>query len=347
MDTNKILLVNSMVYGQSVGSFVKGIINNLHNEQNLYTLIYAKKNKEKPLEGHKLYGLYPPILSGWFINTHFQGIVFHNFKKFAKKWSKNGIIHYLLQQTKPFNLPNSTVTIHDLIPILYSDIIPRFSTKLLENNLKFYSKLPLISTVSNTVKKSLIDYGFDGKIMVTYNPKSKDFYPLETDKEELRKQLNLPLDKKLILSVGSTSPIKNLKILKPLMHNLGKDYRLVRVGNPIANSISFKDIAPETLNKLYNACDCFIMPSLYEGFGLPVLEAFSAGLPVVASDIATFREITGDAAILSEQNIFSYSVSIKDAINNNNEFKAKGLKRSDFFSNEKFKKQITDFYNTI
>ncbi len=346
MDINKVLLINNMIYGQSVGTIGKGIISNFHNEENLYTLIYDKHKKSKVIEGHKLYGFYPPVSSGWFINTYLQSIIFRKFKKYAKQWSKQGIIHYLSSQIKPFKLHNSTVTVHDLIPILYPEMTSHSVQKIFVSNLKFYSKLPVVSAVSNTVKKSLIDYGFDGKIIITYNPKDKGFYPIEV-KTYLRGELNLPSNKKLILSVGTNSPIKNLKILKPLMDKLGNDYKLVRVGEGIGNSITFKNITQITLNHLYNACDCLIQPSLYEGFGLPVLEAFSAGLPVVASDIATFREITGDAAILSEQNVFSYSISIKEAINNSNEFKAKGLKRSDFFSNEKFKKQITDFYNTI
>ena len=336
-----------MIYGQSVGSIGKGIIENFHNEENLYTLIYNKRNKSKTIEGHKLYGFYPPVTSGWFINNYFQDIIFRKFKKYAINWEKQGIVHYLNEKIKPFTLTNSTVTVHDLTPILYPYFASQEMRNFLINNLKLYSKMPVIMAISNTTKQALIDYGFDGKIMTIYNPVNKNFFPMNIGKEILRKQLGLPLDKKLVLSVSSTAPVKNLQILKPLMDNLGKNFNLVRVGVPIANSITCHNITEQTLNKLYNACDVLIMPSYYEGFGMPVLEAFSAGLPVVASNIPIFREICDNSAILAEINIWDFLVSIRDIINFNDEFKNKGLERAKFFSNEKFKKQIIDFYSEV
>ena len=56
-------------------------------------------------------------------------------------------------------------------------------------------------------------------------------------------------------------------------------------------------VSDENLRQLYNQAVCFIFPSIYEGFGLPLLEAMTCGCPVLASDIPVFREVCGDAAI--------------------------------------------------
>ena len=341
---DKILLINDKIYGPSVGTYIKVITECLGTDKNLYTYIYDKSNKTKNIEGNRLFGVYPPFSSGWFINTTFQGIIFRRFKSYAKEKSKTSLIHYTSQQVKPFNFGNSTVTVHDLVPILFPNETSRTVYKMTQKNLMFYKKLPIVMTVSNFIRKSLIDNGFVGKIHVIYNPANRDFFPIEVPKNQLRKKLHLPEQKKLILSVSANYPRKNLKMIESTMDTLGNDYSLVRVGTPLKNSINFANISTKQLNELYNACDVFFIPSTYEGFGLPVLEAFSSGIPVVASDIEVFKEISEGSAILCPQDPKIYGNAIKQAIDNRNEIRLKGLERAKFFSIENFCKQLKLFY---
>jgi len=102
------------------------------------------------------------------------------------------------------------------------------------------------------------------------------------------------------------------------------------------------------LNELYNACDLLLFPSLYEGFGLPIVEAFAAGLPVVTSDIPTIREVAGSAAILINPNDSSSIKSgIDEALRNSESLIQNGLVRAQKFSFEAFRNNILDIYGNL
>ena len=137
--------------------------------------------------------------------------------------------------------------------------------------------------------------------------------------------------------------------MKEAVFRLGADYKLVRVGKSIMEGdISFQGVSYETMNEIYNACDVLLFPSLYEGFGYPMVEAFATGLPVVASDIEVFRETSGEAAILRDPNDVSDLVSgVKSALENSEELKIKGLKRAVKFSFGRFANEMNMYYSSI
>jgi glycosyltransferase involved in cell wall biosynthesis len=157
------------------------------------------------------------------------------------------------------------------------------------------------------------------KVVVTYYGVSKDFQPVDNPDKLAQVQKKYHLHHPLILYVGSFTVRKNLVRLIRAFHRLiaekKLDAYLLLVGRPLSPSpdlpslvkelelehrISFiSDYIPqEVLCLLYNLADLFVYPSLYEGFGLPPLEAMACGTPVVTSHISSLPEITGDAAIL-------------------------------------------------
>jgi glycosyltransferase involved in cell wall biosynthesis len=118
-----------------------------------------------------------------------------------------------------------------------------------------------------------------------------------------------------ILSVGSTLPRKNLKSLAPVLQGLqqrGVRISLLRAGSLLPENlkgqlvrilgrsrvVEFGSLSDELLIPLYQSSDAFFMPSLIEGFGLPILEAMAAGCPVVCSNTGSLPEVAGDAALL-------------------------------------------------
>lgn len=174
-----------------------------------------------------------------------------------------------------------------------------------------------------------------------------------------------------ILYVGSIEPRKNLlRLLKAYAHlrEWSEQWHLVIVGarniwksTPVAEAVKklgmqdcvhFTGYIPEEdLPALYNAADLFVFPSLYEGFGLPVLEAMACGTPVVTSNTSSLPEVAGDAALLVDpydveaiaaamQRILSVSDLAAD-------LRQRGLERAKQFTWEKTARETIKVYERV
>jgi glycosyltransferase involved in cell wall biosynthesis len=138
----------------------------------------------------------------------------------------------------------------------------------------------------------------------------------------------LDLSQPYLFFVGTREPRKNLKRLIQAWLPLAKDYQLI-----IAGEESWDDSAKITTNPnlrflgrvndfelavLYHHAEAFVYPSLYEGFGLPILEAFSHGVPTIAADIPALREVAGNAATLvNPEDEQSIRQGIENTLNEN------------------------------
>jgi len=202
----------------------------------------------------------------------------------------------------PIFYKNTIYTIHDLAFLKY----PNFFNYYYQFFYNFFIKIAYkqcigILTVSNTIKKELIDsYGFR-EIFVVYN--SISHLKGKVDNNDL----GFVRNGNYILAVGSIDPRKNLEKLISTFLKENPDYKLVIVGkensvfsdNKLLNLKSRKVIftgylSDSDLLACYVNAKCFIYPSIYEGFGIPPLEAIYCGTPVAVSDINIHREILGD-----------------------------------------------------
>ncbi len=177
-----------------------------------------------------------------------------------------------------------------------------------------------VITVSESARRDLIRV-LDlptSKVHVIYEAPAPCFRPLPPGRwqERLRARYGLPA--RYVLYVGTIEPRKNLVRLLRAMALLRADYRLecglVMVGPRgwkdqavfdtvarlgLADRVHFLGYVPtEDVCGLYNLADVFVFPSLYEGFGLPVLEAMACGTPVVTSRVEALAEVAGGAAAL-------------------------------------------------
>lgn len=289
---------------------------------------------------------FPPITTGWYLNQNYPDIFLKKVSNYLKeKLPSGGIIHYASQSLVPFNLSfNEVSTIHDLMAINPRYKNPNMYIKIMKKALNRLEKLRNIITDSAYVRKQLIEYGFSGEIEIIYPPVQDSFKKLTLDKNSLRKKLGLPLDKKLVLNVSTSRPWKNLKAVEETMNLLGEEYRLVRVGEPFQSSYSFNKISDKDLNEIYNSCDVMLFPSIDEGFGYPIAESFSVGLPVVCSDIEVFRETAINAAILCEPRPLELKKSIIEALASSEELSKKGLAIAPKYSYETFEARIKSYY---
>ncbi len=268
------------------------------------------------------------------------------------------ILHYDHPNIPPINNNKigkpQVVTIYDNPNILINSdyyesdsVLGRIEKKYMKRTFDSYKNFDHILTETNYVKNSLIDYGFSGEIETIYLPVSPFFRHIE-DKASLRKKLDLPIDKKLILSISTTYKRKNLQIIERAMKLLDKNYKLVRVGKQLDNSITFSNVDNETLNMIYNACDVLVFPSLEEGQGLPIIEAFATGLPVVASDIEVFHEAGGEAVeFVNPYNVDSLVTGIQNALALSDTRIQLGKKVIQNFSFEIFRQKMLRYYEKI
>jgi alpha-1,3-rhamnosyl/mannosyltransferase len=149
-------------------------------------------------------------------------------------------------------------------------------------------------------------------------------------------------------------PRKNTeRIIKAFEHSsAGKDIKIVFVGQPkymkIKESRNVRilgNVSVDDLAGLYSGATALIYPSLYEGFGLPILEAFACGCPVLTSNISSMAEVAGDAAMLVDPyKIDSISDGIEKILRGPKNYIEKGLKRVQDFSWEKTARMTLDVY---
>ncbi|MBI3282461.1 glycosyltransferase family 4 protein [Candidatus Curtissbacteria bacterium] len=202
-------------------------------------------------------------------------------------------------------------TIHDMIPFLFPLSVHPKIVKTFKRKLERVKKeVDLILADSETTKDDVVKFMQieESKIKVVYLAPSEEFKPQDEDKvkEVLEKY---KIKKPFILSVATQEPRKNIQKLLDVFAKIileRPEFHLVLTGkygwgpgfHSPENVIWTGYVPNEDLISLYSGCRVFVYPSLYEGFGLPILEAMACGVPVVTSNNSSMAEIAKDAAIL-------------------------------------------------
>ncbi len=266
----------------------------------------------------------------------------------------NDIIHITSQTIKPvFRNKKMVITIHDVIPfhrnVENDDIMENIKQHFIKKYIMEYLKYDNIVTLTSHIKNQLIsEFKVNDKNITVIPPYIPDsFFPISR-KEQLRKELGLPLDKKLILSISSDQPRKNIPMVKSVMKNLDGSFKLLRVGIPVGDSITFNDVDAVKINKIYNASDMLFLPTLEEGFGYPVVEAFKTGLPVLSSNIDVIKEVSNGAALLVNPEELKENVEgIYNVMDNHEYYVKKGYERAKYYASSTIKEKLISYYNSI
>lgn len=236
------------------------------------------------------------------------------------KRHKIDLLHSL-HYTRPFFLPcASVVTFHDLTFYLFPELHRRSKRLFFPFAIQMSArKADALIAVSESTRQDsirLLKVPAE-KIFAVQLGVDEGFHPIKDDslREEILDHYQLP--DKFILYVGLVEPRKNLPLLIQSFRDLvdaGLSHQLVIVGRMgwmyqevfkqiealrLKDRIKFTGYVPrQYLPIVYNLAELFVYPTLYEGFGLPVLEAMACGTPVVTSNISSLPEIVGDAGIL-------------------------------------------------
>lgn len=261
--------------------------------------------------------------------------------------------------------------VHDVIYKADPNFLPFIYRKYLQLFAYFSIKVSdVIITVSEYSKSDILQHYKvpPDKIRVVLQSANKLFQPRVIPEEEkvlLKNQFGLT--ERIILYVGMLENRKNIHaILKvaDMFVNVRNDLTFVLVGKigyggkrikseieKRKNVIHLTNIDDETLSKLYNISDVFLFPSLYEGFGYPPLEAMQSGLPVVASDNTSLKEIVSDGGILCQPNdhlgIFNELNKLLNDKSYHYAIRAAGIERAKKFSLGKSVSQIVNIFNSL
>lgn len=227
---------------------------------------------------------------------------------------KPDVLHIPHYNVPIFYRGDMIVTIHDLTHIVYSEFL---SSKLAKIYAKIMMKIAVkkakvIMVESENTKSDILKYFKVKEDKIKVIPLGVKEGIEEKDEEEIKylyERFNIPKDKKIIMYVGNLKEHKNLERLLQAFSKMknNKESVLLLVGKAFENynvladrekELNIQDkvihtgiVSEEELNDLYNLTDLFVLPSLYEGFGLPVIEAMTCGTKVVCSNSSSLPEV--------------------------------------------------------
>ncbi len=269
------------------------------------------------------------------------------------------------------------VTIHDLIPLVFPKLFPAG----IKGNIKLKIQKILakgvdaVITDSESSKKDIenilkINHNKIFPILLDVSEKFRNLKMSTKEREQLIKRYRIPED--FVLYVGDATPNKNLRrvieacvsLRLPLVivgksftkdmtdHPWNKDIIFVQEEAKKNNKLHLLGFVPEEdLVKLYNMATVFAFPSLYEGFGLPVLEAMRCGCSVVTSKGGSIPEVAGEAAVYVDPlSTKSIAEGINKVFKNRDlqlSLSKKGLAQSKNFSWEKTSDLTTEVYEKV
>ena len=253
------------------------------------------------------------------------------------------------------------ITVHDLIPFVFKKKLKRnlYLNSLSLRYLKFYNR---VFAISQNTKNDILKYTDcpESKIEVVMRSVEKYFNSNTIDKKLVCKTYKIPTDKKKILISGNIF-YKNLSTSLKVLNFLNKDRDdliFIHIGSENEkidglkifhnNLILIPFVNREELPKIYKICDLLFYPSLYEGFGMPLLEAMSCGLPIVCSNNSSIPEVVGNAALMSNHDDINFFVKSINKILDDSDFKNslrnKSIIRSNKFDIQKSHSNLIKIY---
>lgn len=283
------------------------------------------------------------------------------------------ILHSIHYTTPLIAMCKRVITFHDMtffiIPEKHTYVKRIFFRSVIPLSIK--KAVRIIADSENTkLDIQKLFYISSAKIDVVYTSKDSMYRQLENKDTILHIKKKYGIKNEFILYVGILEPRKNVTRLVQAYSRLIEENRIkhqlviagkkgwayqeifntvVKLDSNIKKKIVFAGYVPEEdLPYLYNAADLFVYPSLYEGFGIPPLEAMACGVPVITSNVSSLPEVVGDAGLLVDP----YDVeAIGQAIHRilidkelKIELKKKGLQKAREFSREKLAKKMLEVY---
>jgi glycosyltransferase involved in cell wall biosynthesis len=277
--------------------------------------------------------------------------------------------HYVLPPWLPCP---AVVTIHDCIHLVFPEYLPNKLAYVYARTFMTIAarRSARVLTVSEASKRDILRFFHvpSSKVEVVYNALDPRFDNPPEPEDVVRVRQRYQLDDPFLLYAGNIKPHKNVDRVIEAFARLKKRgferLKLVIIGDEISKSPELRRavhrhqlhkhvrflgfVSDATLAILYRLADVFVFPSLYEGFGLPPLEAMASGTPVVTSNVSSLPEVVGDAALLVDPQDAEAIAAATERILTDGELRRtlvqKGLGRVHEFSWERSVRRIRDVY---
>lgn len=358
--------VSQIVYsGTGVGNYTHSLVKSLLElETDHEFLLYAGVlRRQKYLDNLK--SLEPFSKASWKtlpVPPKIAARVFNRVNFPIENMIGNFDVFHASDWTHPYSNRPTLTTVHDLIFKVYPETVERGVFETQEKRMsRVVEYAAHIIADSQSTKDDIVKYYYfdPDRISVIHLAADPAYKPAKI-KEINRVKKRYGIKGKYILSLGTKEPRKNLAGAVSafrLLKDTHPDLQLIIVGRygwgtpPEFESegIIETGFAPdEDLPPLYSGAEAFLYPSLYEGFGLPVLEAMSCGTPVVTSNVSSLPEVTGTAGILVDpKDVTAIATGIKKALKSKEKLSAASLKRAARFTWEKTARETLSVYEKI
>lgn len=329
--------ISQLAHEGGVVTYTRNLSESLSRHQDLYMVFFYSSLRKKykgSLKNVKSYRLPPSIFEVFF--NRFRNI---SIEKFIGPIDIFHSSDWIQPPTKAIKV----TTYHDVVPLKYPQWSVPSIVKVHKRRLELVRKeIDAIIAVSETTKKDLMEVSGipSEKITVIYEaPTVKFKHRNKKEINEFRQKYNLP--DKFVLAIGGVGERRNLQRIIEAC----KGFNLVVTGQTIPW------LKIDELELLYASASALLYCSLYEGFGIPILDAFSCGLPVITSNISSMPEVAGGAALLVDP---LDVVDIKEKLSmilQDKELRknmiAKGITRAKSFSWEKNALETANLYERL
>jgi len=267
----------------------------------------------------------------------------------------------------------SVVTVHDLGYLYYPQVHTRWARWYLQWSTRYNAHAAAhIIADSQATQRDLVERGYaaSDKITVIYPGYDQAFAPVRAKDHLARIRKRYELPNVYALYVGTLQPRKNLQTLLGALAELSQQQRSVHLAIAgkkgwlyeslfarvrqlgLEEQVYFLGYVPQQdLPALISGARVFVLPSLYEGFGLPVLEAMACGTPVICSDVSSLPEVAGDAAILvSPHGTDQLAQALRRVLDDDglrDELALRGLRRAKQFSWQRSAQQTLQILEAV
>ncbi len=369
-----------------IGTYIRNLLNALAVEDGTNEYLLLAQKTDAPQLAH-LPSSFQPV----FYDRSDTDRLEHIFLPIFLNRLKPDLVHFPSNRVPLLLRRRYVVTVHDMSALLFSADsgfwvdIRRFRFR---RGLLRAAKVITVSATTSRDVQNILSIPAD-RIQIVYNAPAPEFFDRDrpaflvqsagaaaAEAERRRILERYQIQQPFLLYAGNIRPQKNIPrlveafaVARTELENdpRYKNLRLIIIGDEISkypavrravmqsrveHSVRFLGFVPfETLRVFYELASAFVFPSLYEGFGLPPLEAMASGTPVIASEIGALPEAVGEAAMLvNPENVFDIARGIREVLLND-ELRAalveKGRCHAATFSWERTAKEVIGIYRQV